>query len=118
MSLRSVVQQLRALPYTEMKALAAKVRLGLGTQPPNETQVADVLSSLPNITDDELDIEQEILGDFFRRKRAITITSAAGSEGPWTISYAGGIMVSSDTVRGALSEFLDALAAYHALSRK
>lgn len=123
MSLKSVVQQLRALPYTEMKALAgqlAETLEGCVTELPAgdwDHHFADALSSLPAVTNAELDVEQKYLADFFRKKRAITVTTAGGAEGPWTVACNDGIKVSSSTLRGAFSEFLDALAAYHALRK-
>jgi len=118
MSLKSVVQQLRVLPYTEMKALAEQVAKLLEADDAKfRVEIADVLSSLPTITNEELDTEQKILADFFRKKRSITITTASGANGPWTIACSDGIRVSNASIRGACSEFLDALAAYHALRK-
>lgn len=117
MSLKAVVQQLRQLPYTEMKALATNVfdMLKLGQASP--IHIADVLSSLPQVTNEELDNEQKFLAAFFSKKRMITIRTASGNKGPWTVSCEGGVSITSATLRGALSEFLDAQAAYIALRK-
>ena len=117
MSLKSVVQQLRQLPYTEMKALAQQVCDAMKWGQPSPIQVADVLSSLPSITNDELDNEQRLLAAFFSKKRALTITTGGGSKGPWTVTCAGGVQFTDSTLRGALSGFLDAQAAYTALRK-
>lgn len=117
MSLKAVVQQLRQLPYTEMKALAESVFDRLRTGQASTIHVADVLSSLPEITNDELDNEQRFLAQFFCKMRKITIRTGKGSAGPWTVSCEGGVSITSDTLRGALSEFLDAQAAYIALRK-
>lgn len=121
MSLKAVVQQLRQLPYTEMKALAGSVWKELSGKDPTfgktEVNLADVLSSLPDISNDELDNEQRFLAQFFCKMRKITVRTGKGSAGPWTVSCEGGVSVTSDTLRGALSEFLDAQAAYIALRK-
>lgn len=120
MSLKAVVQQLRQLPYTEMKALSKQVGEGLEielTHNISETNIADVLSSLPEITNEELDNEQRFLAAFFSKKRTIQIRTANGSKGPWTVSCEGGVSITSATLRGAISEFLDAQAAYVALRK-
>lgn len=120
MSLKSIIQSLRSLPYTEMKALAQTVGDALEVEETHNITVghiADVLSALPTVTNEELDVEQKYLADFFRKKRAITVTTAGGDSGPWTVACNDGIKVSSATLRGAFSEFLDALAAYHALRK-
>lgn len=117
MSLKSVIQQLRQLPYTEMKALAEAVYDKLKGVDPTLSQLADVLSSLPDVTNEELDNEQRFLAGFFSKKRSITITTANGSKGPWTVSCQGGVSVSASTLRGALSEFLDAQSSYIALRK-
>lgn len=117
MSLKAIVQQLRQLPYTEMKALAESVfdRLRIGQT--STTHIADVLSSLPEVTNEELDNEQKFLAAFFSKKRTISVRTANGSKGPWTVSCEGGVSITSATLRGALSEFLDAQAAYTALRK-
>ena len=126
MSLKSVIQQLRQLPYTEMKALAKNVADGLDVDAGNKggrlpkvvrEDLADVLSSLPTISNDELDLEQKYLSGFFSKKRILTITTGSKTSGPWTVSVEGGVKVTSATLRGALSEFLDAQAAYLALRK-
>lgn len=116
MSLKAVVQQLRQLPYTEMKALAEIVN-GKIPERPSDMNVADALSSLPEITNEELDNEQRFLAAFFSKKRTISVRTANGSKGPWTVSCEGGVSITSATLRGALSEFLDAQAAYTALRK-
>jgi hypothetical protein len=116
MSLKAVVQQLRQLPYTEMKALAEIVS-GKIPDRPSEINIADALSSLPQITNEELDNEQRFLATFFNKKRTISIRTANGAHGPWTVSCEGGVVITSATLRGALSEFLDAQAAYVALRK-
>jgi hypothetical protein len=121
MSLKAIVQQLRQLPYTEMKALAGAVFNGLSGKDPTfgktEVNLADVLSSLPEVTNEELDNEQRFLAAFFSKKRTLSIRTANGSKGPWTVSCEGGVSITSATLRGALSEFLDAQAAYTALRK-
>jgi hypothetical protein len=126
MSLKSVIQQLRQLPYTEMKALSGEVAKGLDVDAANKggklpkvvrEDLADVLSSLPQITNDELDNEQKWLSSFFNKKRVLSITTGNGVHGPWTVKCEGGVSITSATLRGALSEFLDAQAAYVALRK-
>lgn len=118
MSLKAIVQQLRSLPYTEMKALAEIVR-GKIPDHPTDAAIADALSSLPEINNKELDLENRYLAEIFHKKRAITITTGNAGKGPWTVSMqGGGVSVTSATIRGALSEFLDALAAHQALVGK
>lgn len=117
MSLRAVVQGLRQLPYTEMKALSEVVNGKIPRNNPTDAAVADALSSLPDISNEELDNEQRYLASFFNRKRSITITTGNGIRGPWTVKCEGGVTITRSTLRGAISEFLDAQAAYIALRK-
>lgn len=121
MSLKSVIQQLRALPYTEMKVLAGSVQDGMEEQHGREViNYADVLSTLSDIGEQNQELKNEAyyLAKAFIPKRGgrrqIEIRPLAG--GVFEACY-GDWKHADNNVRSAVSGLLDLVAGYEALKR-
>lgn len=115
MSINSVKRALRTLPYTEMKALGQQINDRLEDSPVNVDELCDVLAKLPIVEDKMLETEDTFLSRAFTKKRGgrctISLKKVAGG---WEVST-GDFTHTGGTLRGAVSELLDQIAAYEAL---
>lgn len=120
MSLETVRRQLARLSYVEMKALGGQIHSEISKKdyrvPPSVEELCDVLSQLPGMTSQELEAEEVFFEDLFRRKLSIIVQPLPEH---WEVRMANGYgpTIRAETLRAAMLEFLDALAAYVALER-
>lgn len=126
MSITTVKHQLRALPYTEMKALAKQLsdelggmieEIGEGDWPPI---IAEALATLPLTDDKQLENEDVFLSRALAKKRGgrtnihLKPVMTGRDISAWEAT-AGDFSATELTVRGAVSALLDQVASYEAL---
>lgn len=122
MSAAHLSKQLRALSYTEMKAVAGEIAGALLKHQRDDidaTLIADVLTRLEgDARVDALSVaEEKILREIFSRKRAVAISRAGNG---WQIEIASmpGSHVTGLELRPMFSMMLDQIITMHALTAK
>lgn len=126
MSIQSVKRALASLPYTEMRALGDQLIATLHQRrPPGAVglvgleldAVCDALATLPAGDDKQLEAEEVFLGRAFTKKRGGKVMIMLKPTGTgWEVKV-GDFTQVGKTVRSAISELLDHIAAYEALMK-
>jgi hypothetical protein len=125
LSINTVKRALRSLPYTEMKALGdqvvATMRERYALTEMNPESLCDTLATLPVAEPLQLENEDVFLARAFTtarkgKKEIVLKPVMTGSDISAWDAKIGDFAATAATVRGAISELLDQVSAYEALT--
>lgn len=116
MSTDKLKAEIRALPYTDMKAFAGELATALKMVPlgASADTVAEALLSLPMSKAQPPSMEDQYLRRAFRRKRSITLEKEANG---WTVQVSGipGAHIRNPNLREGISQLLDVIVGLKAM---